>query len=167
MNSTLVLQARYGGARLELTPVRHPHDPQSAQRPTWRARVTGRSFEGAAVAGQPLQSDAAAAIGMQAEMICPESPWEDQSLHEFFDELYADHRGWDGERSWRSQLEHLTLVAVHDQINTVHLRVELRGIADPPWLAAVTLPLDPGVFHRIAANAKLFGDAVLGGGSES
>jgi hypothetical protein len=165
MSTTLVLEARYGGGRLELTPVPHPHDPEGAGRPTWRARLTGRSFEGAAVAGHRLQTQAAAGVGLQAEMICPESPYEEQSLHEFFDDLYAERQGWDGERAWRSQLEHLVLVAEHDHINTVKLRIELRGIADPPWLASLTLPLDPGVFHRIGANAKLFGDATLSGAS--
>jgi hypothetical protein len=31
----------------------------------------------------------------------------------------------------------------------------------------VTLPVDPGVFHRIGANAKLFGDQLLEGEPET
>jgi hypothetical protein len=167
MSNTLILDARYGGGRLELTPVPHPHDPGKADRPTWLAKLTGRGAEGAKVAGTFLGAEKVVSPGLVAEMVCPESPYEDQLLHEFFDELYADQQGWDGERRWVSQLDHLTFVVTHDQVNTATLRAELRGIADPPWLASVTLPLDPGVFHRIGANAKLFGDASLGDGESS
>jgi hypothetical protein len=167
MADTLILDARYGGGRLELTPVPHPHDPDKAERPTWLAKLSGRGSEGAKVAGTFLGADVPVPPGLVAEMVCPESPWEDQLLHEFFDDLYENRMGWDGERRWISHFEHLTLIAEHDRVNTVSLRIELRGIADPPWLASMTLPLDPGVFHRIAANAKLFGDASLGAGSES
>jgi hypothetical protein len=165
MTTTLRLDARYGGGRLELTPVPHPHDPGKAERPTWLAKLTGRGSEGAKVAGTFLGADKAVPPGLVAEMVCPESPYEDQLLHEFFDDLYENRMGWDGERTWVSHFEHLTLVAEHDRVNTASLRIELRGIADPPWLASLTLPLDPGVFHRIGANAKLFGDASLGEGA--
>jgi hypothetical protein len=164
MSNSLVLNARFGGGRVELTPVPHPHDPKF-ERPTWRVRLVGRGFEGTATAGQHGGLEIPVDDGLVAEMVCPESPWEDQLLHEFFDELFADRQGWDGERRWVSQLEHLTFVVVHDQVNTATLRAELRGLADPPWMASVTLPLDPGVFHRIGANAKLFGDQVLEGTS--
>jgi Family of unknown function (DUF6228) len=160
MSTTLVLEARYGGGRLELTPIPHPHD-SNAERPAWHAKLTGRGFEGAALAGNRRVAEAAAIPGLVAEMVCPESPWEDQLMHEYFDELYADRQGWDGERTWRSHFEHLTFIAEHDHVNTVRLRIELRGIADPPWLASLALPLDPGVFHRIGANAKLFGDRAM------
>ncbi|MEA2131036.1 MAG: hypothetical protein QOJ85_3927 [Solirubrobacteraceae bacterium] len=166
MATTLVLEARYGGGRLELTPVPHPHDA-AAKRPAWQARLTGRGSAGHAVAGSRFDSVADTAHGLVAEMVCPESPWEDQALHEFFDELYEERQGWDGEKSWVSQHEHLTLKAAHDYVNTVKLRIELRGIADPQWLAVVTLPVDPGVFHRIGANAKLFGDQLLEGEPET
>jgi hypothetical protein len=165
MTTTLRLDARYGGGRLELTPVPHPHDPGKAERPTWLAKLTGRGSEGAKVAGTFLGADKAVPPGLVAEMVCPESPYEDQLLHEYFDDLYENRMGWDGERTWVSHFEHLTLIAEHDQVNTVNLRIELRGIADPPWLASLTLPLDPGVFHRLAANAKLFGDAAVDEGT--
>jgi hypothetical protein len=164
MSNSLVLNARFGGGRVELTPVPHPHDPKF-ERPTWRVRLVGRGFEGTATAGRHGGLEIPVDDGLVAEMVCPESPWEDQLLHEFFDGLYADRQGWDGERRWVSQLEHLTFVVVHDQVNTATLRAELRGLADPPWMAAVTLPLDPGVFHRLGANAKLFGDQMLEGAS--
>jgi hypothetical protein len=165
MTTTLRLDARYGGGRLELTPVAHPHDPDKAERPTWLAKLTGRGSEGAKVAGTFLGADKAVPPGLVAEMVCPESPYEDQLLHEYFDDLYENRMGWDGQRTWVSHFEHLTLIAEHDQVNTVNLRIELRGIADPPWLASLTLPLDPGVFHRLAANAQLFGDAPVGEGA--
>jgi hypothetical protein len=157
MNSTLALEARYGGGRLELTPVRHPHDDK-AERPTWHARLLGRGFEGAALAGSRRIDEAAALPGLVAEMVCPESPWEDELLHEYFGKLYDERQGWYGELRWVSQHEHLAFVAEHDHVNTVSLRIELRGIADPPWLASVTLPVDPGVFLQLSKNAKLFAD---------
>jgi Family of unknown function (DUF6228) len=164
MPNTLILDARYGGGRLELTAVPHPHDPDKADRPTWLAKLTGRGAEGAKVAGTFLGAEKDVPPGLVAEMVCPESPYEDQLLHEYFADLYEHRLGWDGRRTWVSHFEHLTLVAEHDHVNTVSLRIELRGIADPPWLASLTLPLDPGVFHRVGANAKLFGDASLGEG---
>lgn len=164
MSTVIAIDSRYGGGRVELTPVPHPHDP-NADRPTWRARLVGRGFEGAANAGQRLRGDIAVDHGLIAEMVCPESPYEDELLHEYFDGLYADQQGWDGERTWKSQLEQLAFSATHDSINTVTLRAELRGLADPRWTASVTLPMDPGAFHRIGANCKLFGDQVLSGAS--
>jgi hypothetical protein len=166
MSSTLILNARYGGGRLELTPVPHPHDA-AHDRPTWLARLVGRGFEGHANAGQFLGLEKEVSDGLVAEMICPESPYEDQLLHEFFDELYAERQGWDAEKVWVSHFEHLRFIATHDQVNTVTLTIEVRGIADPPWLASATLPVDPGVFHRIGANAKLFGDRALAGDAET
>lgn len=160
MSNTLVLEARYGGGRLELTPIRHPHDPK-ADRPTWHARLMGRGFEGAAMAGNRRIEEAAALPGLVAEMVCPESPWEDELLHAYFARLYAERQGWDDELRWVSQHEHLTLIAEHDLVNTVSLRIELRGIADPPWLASVTLPVDPGLFLQIGNKAKLFADRLM------
>jgi hypothetical protein len=157
MSTTLVIEARYGGGRLELTPIPHPHDDK-ADRPTWQARLTGRGFEGAALAGSRRLDEAAAIPGLVAEMVCPESPWEDELLHEYFARLYENRHGWDGELRWVSQHEHLTFVAEHDHVNTVSFRIELRGIADPPWLASSTLPVDPGLFLQISSNAKLFAD---------
>jgi hypothetical protein len=165
MPDPLILDARYGGGRLELTPVPHPHDRDKADRPTWLAKLIGRGAEGAKVAGTFLGADKEVPPGLVAEMVCPESPYEDVLLHEYFDDLYEHRMGWDGQRTWVSHFEHLTLVAEHDQVNTVNLRIELRGIAAPPWLASLTLPLDPGVFHRLGANAKLFGDASLAEGT--
>lgn len=166
MSSTLTLNARYGGGRLELTPVPHPHDAKHP-RPTWSARLTGRGFEGSANANQYLGLEIPVTEGLVAEMLCPESPYEDQMLHEYFDDLYAEQQGWDGEKSWVSHFEHLRFVATHDYVNTVHLRIEVRGIADPPWLASMTLPVDPGLFHRIGANAKIFGDRAMAGDAET
>jgi len=147
---------------LELTPVAHPHDAKH-DRPTWAAKLVGRGFEGSANAGQFLGLEKEVADGMVAEMICPESPYEDQLLHAYFDDLYAERNGWDGEKTWVSQFEHLRFVATHDYVNTVTLTIEVRGISDPPWLASATLPVDPGLFHRIGANAKIFGDRQMAG----
>jgi hypothetical protein len=157
MSTTLVIEARYGGGRLELTPIPHPHDDK-ADKPTWEARLTGRGFEGAALAGNRHIDEAAAIPGLVAEMVCPESPWEDELLHEYFARLYENRHGWDGELRWVSQHEHLTFIAKHDHVNTVSFGIELRGIADPPWLASSSLPVDPGLFLQISSNAKLFAD---------
>src|SRR5919107_356091 len=73
MKNTLALEARYGGGRLELTPVAHPHDPGKAERPTWLAKLTGRGFEGARTAGTFLGADKPVPPGLVAEMVSPGS----------------------------------------------------------------------------------------------
>jgi hypothetical protein len=144
---TLVLEsARISSGRLELTPVAHPREPESAERPTWKASLT--------------------ATDLAVTIVTPESNEQERTLAEFFDWIYEDRHGWDGEREWQSELGALTMTCIHDQINTVKMRVQLRGGVVPQWTATAELHMDPGRFHRIGANAALFFDRFRGAAVE-
>jgi Family of unknown function (DUF6228) len=144
---TLVLEsARISNGRLELTPVAHPQEPDSAERPTWHASLT--------------------ADDLAVTLVAPESNEEERTLAEFFDWIFEGRQGWDGERAWQSASGALRMICVHDQINTVKLRVQLRGGVFPQWTVLAELHMDPGRFHRIGANAQLFFDRFRGAALE-
>jgi hypothetical protein len=140
---TIVLaSARISSGRLELTPVAHPRDPDGAERPTWHASLT--------------------ADNLAVTLVAPEGDEEERTLAEFFDWIYEDRQGWDDERVWQSEFGGLRVTCIHDQINTVKTRVRLRGGVIPQWTVTAELHMDPGRFHRIGANARLFSDRFRG-----
>ena len=140
---TLVLEsARISSGRLELTPVAHPREPETAERPTWHASLT--------------------ADDLAVTIVAPEGDEEERTLADFFNWIYEDRHGWDGEREWQSELGALRMTCTHDQINTVKMRVALRGGVVPQWTVTAELHMDPGRFHRIGANAQLFSDRFRG-----
>jgi hypothetical protein len=140
---TLVLEsARISSGRLELTPVAHPREPESAERATWHASLT--------------------ADGLAVTIVAREGNEQERTLAEFFDWIFEGRQGWDGEREWQSAYGALRMTCVHDQINTVKMRVALRGSAFPQWTVVAELHMDPGRFHRIGANARLFFDRFRG-----
>jgi hypothetical protein len=60
-------------------------------------------------------------------------------LDGFIRGLAADWRGWDGDRAWISLEEHMSIVATHDDIGHVRLRVTLRRSLDlDAWSGAAT-----------------------------
>ncbi|MPQ98270.1 hypothetical protein GB931_10145 [Modestobacter sp. I12A-02628] len=126
------------GVRLEVSAARHPHE----QLPCWRVRLTG--------------------AGLDAVLDCPESPWQAQSLAEFFASLDHDWRGWTGARSWTSDDGELQVTARHDKPNTVLLDVLLAGGAPPRWSCAAELEVDPGVFRSVAASLVALGTSSPG-----
>jgi hypothetical protein len=139
--TSLILASRYDGVMLELTPAPHPFDGEFAELPTWEAHLT--------------------AAGLDAVLVCPEADAE-QTLADYFAALYETRMGWDGERSWSSQADGMRLTAVHDQINTVHMKIALEGGGvEPRWHSVADVYLDPGVFQQLSANARLYGDALL------
>lgn len=146
---TIVLEsARISSGRLELMPVAHPHEPDSAERPTWRASLTAENFA--------------------ASIVTPESDDEERTLAEFFDWIYEDRLGWDGEREWQSEQGALRLHCVHDQINAIKVSVRLRGgFHVAQWTATALLLMDPGRFHRLGANAVLYFDRFRGVAEET
>ncbi len=139
--SSLVLESRYGDVRLELTPAPHPFDGELAERPTWEARLT--------------------AAGLEAVLVCPESDAE-PLLADYFSALHDDRLGWDGEQTWASQADGMRITAVHDQVNTVRMEVALEGGgSEPSWRCTAEIYVDPGLFHQLSKNARLFGDESL------
>jgi hypothetical protein len=142
---TLVLEsARISSGRLELTPVAHPREPETAERPTWHAHLTAND--------------------LAVTIVAPEGDEEQRTLAEFFNWIYEGRQGWDGEREWQSEFGgELRLTCVHDQINVVKMRVQLRGgLPVAQWTVIAELHMDPGRFHRIGANAQLFFDRFRG-----
>jgi hypothetical protein len=140
---TLVLEsARISSGRLELTPVAHPSEPESVERASWHANLT--------------------ADGLAVTIVAPESDEQKRTLAEFFDWIFEGRQGWDGEREWQSAHGALRMICAHDQINTVKMRVQLRGGVYPQWTVLAELHMDPGRFHRIGANAQLFFDRFRG-----
>ena len=132
--------SRFGLLTLRLTPVPRPDDVPPSERPAWEARLLKQ--------------------GLDATIVTQEDPDEPQTLIEFMNEIYAERLGWDGKREWRSRFGALTIVADHDQINTVRLYVQLSGGVIPQWTAYAELHVDPGRFHRVAANLELFNAAL-------
>jgi len=133
--------SRFGDVTLRVTPVRHPWDTNSTQ-PAWDMQLTGPDLDCSSVYVED-----------------PESP---QTLVEFFAELAAEHKGWDGEKTWQSAGGDITLSANHDQVNTTRMTAMLRGGVVPQWTASCELHVDPFRFDRVAKNLALYGEEIYG-----
>ena len=81
------------------------------------------------------------------------------ALRDFFAELAAAWRGWDGELRWRSLEGDIDLLAAHDKLGTVTLRVGLRSDVYEPkgaghvWTATGLLFLDAGGLDELPRRA--------------
>lgn len=95
--------------------------------------------------------------GLEAVVVAPEAGWEPQSLADFLAALAERWRGWDGERTWRSEEAELCLTARHNQTNSVLVTVEIEVGAPPRWRTTAKLELEPGVFRQLAADARRLG----------
>ncbi|MDX6690462.1 MAG: hypothetical protein QOG15_1919 [Solirubrobacteraceae bacterium] len=146
---SLVLPSRYDGVILELTPVKHPFDGDFAVVPAWEAKLT--------------------AAGIEASAVCPESESADQTLAEFFDELYDNIRGWEDVRHWESHMGKMKLDVRHDGINTVHVAVALEGGGvTPRWHLVGDVFVDPGLFGPLASKARIFAaESMPGAGADA
>jgi hypothetical protein len=86
-----------------------------------------------------------------------------QSLAEYFGEIAASWRGWEGDRSWVSLEGELRLAAVHDKLGTITLTAELRSnqYYSPGegyiWRVRGLLLLDAGALDALARQAALIG----------
>lgn len=129
------LESRYGSLTLRLAPAPHPDGPQSPA-VAWAVRTLNQ--------------------GLELSLVTPEDPDAPQTLIELFEEIDAEQRGWDGPKQWESRFGALKIVATHDQINAVILKLDLRGGIMPQWTAQAEIHLDPGRFNRVAANLKLY-----------
>jgi hypothetical protein len=82
-------------------------------------------------------------------------------LGEYFGELAASWRGWDGDKSWAALEGDVVIAASHDGRGTIGVVVELRGLpsirSDPDWRAALVLTLDAGALDGLARQAKALG----------
>lgn len=79
---------------------------------------------------------------------------------DFFAELAATWRGWEGERTWRSLEGEVRFGATHDKLGTVTLTVGLRSdvyVSTGPghiWSASGLLILDAGGLDGLARQAS-------------
>ncbi len=133
--------SRFGDTTLRITPMRHPWDKETTQ-PSWDIQLTGPELD---VSGRYIED--------------PASP---QTLVEYCEELAAEHKGWDGEKTWQSAGADITLSANHDQVNTTRMTATLRGGVVPHWTASCELHVDPYRFDRVAKNLVLYGDELFG-----
>lgn len=129
---TVVFASRTG-VRLELSPTDNPYLDTPRVLPTWHARLIG--------------------TGLNASVVCPEAGWDPETLANYLAELSERWRGWDGERTWRSEDAELLLAAIHDKRNTVRLRVVIEH-ASENWRCDAELELEPGVLEQLAADVR-------------
>jgi hypothetical protein len=133
--------SRFGDTTLRITPVRHPWDTETTE-PAWDMQLTGPELD---VSSRYLED--------------PEAP---QTFVAFCEELAAEHKGWDGEKTWHSAGGDVKLSARHDQINTTILTATLTGGVVPRWTAISELHVDPLRFDRVAKNLALYGEEIYG-----
>lgn len=133
--------SRFGDVTLRVTPVRHPWDTTTKQA-AWDLQLTGPELD--------------------CSSVYVEDPASPQTLVEFFAELAADHKGWDGEKTWASAGGDVTLRASHDQINTTRLDATLTGGVVPRWQVFSEIHVDPYRFDQVARNLALWGEEIYG-----
>jgi hypothetical protein len=133
--------SRFGEVTLRLTPVRHPWDT-STEKPAYDMQLTGPDLDCSSVYVENTEAP--------------------QTLIEFFEELVAEHKGWDGEKRWASAGEDVTLVASHDQINTTRLDVTMTGGVTPRWRVFSEIHVDPFRFDQVAKNLTYFSGLLFG-----
>lgn len=133
--------SRFGDTTLRFTPVRHPWDEDTTQ-PAWDIQLTGPDLD---VSG-----------------VYVEDPGSPQTLVEYCEELAAEHKGWDGEKTWESAGGDAKLSANHDQVNTTRITATLTGGVVPRWTASCELHVDPYRFDRVAKNLVLYGEELFG-----
>ena len=83
----------------------------------------------------------------------------DSDLAPFLEELAADYRGWDGERSWRNNDRDLMVSAVHRSGGHVGVTWAVRPWpqAAGGWGASVTTGLEAGEqMASLAADVRAF-----------
>jgi uncharacterized protein DUF6228 len=82
------------------------------------------------------------------------------SLADFFGELAAQPRGWEGVKEWMSLEEHMPLSATMDRLGHVFLRVRLLDHGDPSdWRVEATLLLESGQLDALARGGRRVFDA--------
>jgi hypothetical protein len=133
--------SRFGDTTLRFTPVRHPWDTETTQ-PAWDIQLTGPDLD---VSG-----------------VYVEDPGSPQTLVEYCEELAAEHKGWDADKTWQSAGADITLSANHDQVNTTRITATLTGGVVPRWTASCELHVDPFRFDRVAKNLVLYGEELFG-----
>lgn len=82
---------------------------------------------------------------------------EPEQLAEFFDGLAENWRGWNGEQTWNSVEDDLSLAATHDGLGHVLLWVTLGTVVAPEqktWLVRAPIEFEAGDLDRVAAAIR-------------
>lgn len=78
-------------------------------------------------------------------------------LAEYFADLAANWRGWEGAKEYASLEGQLSLAATHDGLGTVTMKVELRQPWPPDWSFVAELAFGSGAhLQRIANDVAAF-----------
>lgn len=137
--------SRFGDVTFRITPLRHPWDTNTKV-PAWDIQLTGPDLDCSSV----YVEDAAAP----------------QTLIEYFAELAAEHKGWDGAKTWASAGGDIKLSASHDQVNTTRLDCTLTGGVVPRWSVFTEIHSDPFRFDQVARNLSIWAEDIYAEGYE-
>lgn len=79
------------------------------------------------------------------------------NLSQFFNDLAAHWRGWNGEKQWSSLEGEFTLKCESDSCGHVSMDVVLKsGLYEDDWSVQTGISIDAGQLEEIAANVKQF-----------
>lgn len=79
------------------------------------------------------------------------------NLWQFFEDLAAHWRGWNGEKQWGSLEGEFILKCQSDSCGHIAMEIALKsGLYEDDWSVQTGLRLDAGQLEEIAANVKQF-----------
>jgi hypothetical protein len=85
--------------------------------------------------------------------------YEPAHLRQFFSDLAANWRGWDGKREWASIEGEMSLTATIDRTGHISLSVRIRSGPYPfDWTMSAVLLIEAGQLDQIAASVITFVD---------
>jgi hypothetical protein len=78
-------------------------------------------------------------------------------LVDFFEDLAANWKGWEGVKSWTSIEEDFALSCMSDKPGHVAMRVTLKsGLFEDDWCVKATIYMDAGRLGAIASSVRQF-----------
>jgi hypothetical protein len=78
------------------------------------------------------------------------------SLEQFFKEIAASWRGWEGEKAWTSLEGELSLACTSDGLGHTTIEVTLHGVGAGGWSVRDVFHVDAGQLEQIASDVKKF-----------
>ena len=127
MSDHVVIKSAQDGSVLELD--------RTTRSDTFRARLSGRGFEGA----------------VEVYELGPP-----KHLAAFFRDLAVHWRGWPGEKHWGSLESQLSIRAKADSTGHAYLDIELRGGTVQDWRLRGSLLIEAGQLDKMASEIESF-----------
>ena len=94
---------------------------------------------------------------LRADTLVHLGPPVEAPLREFFDDLAAHWRGWEGEKTWEAYEGGLTLSCTHDRLGNILVTIELHEFSGGiGWLVRGDVPLDAGQLEQVARDVRRF-----------